>query len=419
MKKILASLCTIFLFSNIVTSAKAEINFLIGTWAEEPLTPFVEAFEKETGIKVNIQTFPFRDLLATIEVRGNAQADDVDVIFVDAPLVPSYAVRGMIGPMDQYFADTSVNAIFAPAGIAAASWNGEMYAPPLNNSGQLTYYNKDLLAKAGCAEPSMIEAKRVTWEEIVDCAKKITDEANGIHGFIFDQISRYYQLQALPESAGGGSGVCEGGLSVKGCLTNDGWMKAGQFYYDIHNTSNISPKGVGPDQTHELFGLGKIGIFVGGSWNNGRWADTDLNYGVALHPYFEGGKVVTGCNSWHIGVWNYSKQKDDAAKLVRYLTASPEVAIHYVEEHNSLPAHNSAILHVAEDPKFNNFPGIVMNLATYESANHCATRGRTPGFLEFEEIVNTSFEDIRNGGDPASVLADAESRIESSMRRYK
>ena len=33
-------------------------------------------------------------------------------------------------------------------------------------------------------------------------------------GFIFDQISRYYQLQALPESAGGGSGVCEGGLSV-------------------------------------------------------------------------------------------------------------------------------------------------------------------------------------------------------------
>ena len=70
MKKILASLCTIFLFSNIVTSAKAEINFLIGTWAEEPLTPFVEAFEKETGIEVNIQTFPFRDLLATIEVRG-------------------------------------------------------------------------------------------------------------------------------------------------------------------------------------------------------------------------------------------------------------------------------------------------------------------------------------------------------------
>ena len=40
-----------------------------------------------------------------------------------------------------------------------------MYTPPLNNSGQLTYYNKDLLAKAGCAEPSMGEAERVTWRK--------------------------------------------------------------------------------------------------------------------------------------------------------------------------------------------------------------------------------------------------------------
>ena len=39
--------------------------------------------------------------------------------------------------------------------------------------------------------------------------------------------------------------------------------------------------------------------------------------------------------------------------------------------------------------------------------------------LKFEEIVNTSFEDIRNGGDPASVMQSAESRIEQAMRRYK
>ena len=120
-----------------------------------------------------------------------------------------------------------------------------------------------------------------------------------------------------------------------------------------------------------------------------------------------------------MGVWNHSKQKDAAAKLVRYLTASPEVALAYVDEHSSLPAHKSGILHVSEDPKFNNFPDNAMKLATYESANHCITRGRTPAFLEFEEIVNTSFEDIRNGGDPAAVLQDAETRIESSMRRYK
>ena len=34
-------------------------------------------------------------------------------------------------------------------------------------------------------------------------------------------------------------------------------MKAAQWYYDIHNTWNVSPKGANPDQTHEMFGAGK------------------------------------------------------------------------------------------------------------------------------------------------------------------
>ena len=421
-RNILIAFSFIALLTTLSLGVRADghkIVLVVGTWAEEPLTPYVEHWSKETGVEVEIQAFPFRDLLATLEVRGNAKADDLDAVFVDAPLVPSYAVRGLIGSMDTYFTDDEITSLYAPAGIDAGSWNGDMYAPPLNNSGQITYYNKDLLSKAGCAEPSIIESERITWEEVVDCAKKIADPASGTWGLIFDQVSRYYQLQALGESLGGGSGVCEGGLSVKGCLTNDGWNKAAQWYYDTHNTWNISPKGASPDQTHEMFGAGKIGIFVGGSWNNGRWKDSDLNYGLALHPYFEGGKVVTGCNSWHIGVWNYSKHKDDAASLTRYLTASPDVAIMYVNSHDSLPAHNAAIQYVAEDPKFDNFPNTSMKLATYESANHCSTRGRTPGFLEFEEIVNTSFEDIRNGGDPVSVMQGAETRIESAMRRYQ
>lgn len=423
MKKLfLVFISFLFLSINLSFNARADghkINLVVGEWASGPLAPWVEQFTAATGIEVEIQPFPFRELLATIEVRGNAKADDIDVIFVDAPLVPSYAVRGLITSMDSYFADTDPSNIFAQAGIDAASWNGSMYAPPLNNSGQLTYYNKDLLAAAGCAEPSLIESERITWEEVVECSQKITDSSSSTWGMVFDQVNRYYQLQSLPESMGGGSGVCEGGLSVKGCLTNEGWMKAAQWYHDIFNTWGISPKGSEQGKTDQIFATGKAGFFIGGSWNEGTFSGSDINYGIALHPYYAEGKPVTGCNSWHMGVWNYSNHKDDAAKLVRYLTAGPDVALSYVNEHGQLPAHKSAILYVAEHPKFDNFPKNVLKVATYESANQCATRGRTPGFLEFEEIVNTSFEDIANGGDPASILGSAESRIENAMRRYK
>ena len=56
---------TTFLFSvTISLSARSaeKIALVIGTWAEAPLTPFVEKFTAETGIEVDIQTFPFRDL---------------------------------------------------------------------------------------------------------------------------------------------------------------------------------------------------------------------------------------------------------------------------------------------------------------------------------------------------------------------
>ena len=128
---------------------------------------------------------------------------------------------------------------------------------------------------------------------------------------------------------------------------------------------------------------------------------------------------VTGTNSWHVGLWNYSANPDDAARLVRFLTASPEVALDYTEQHGQLPAHTAALLNIQESPKYLNMPKAGMRLATYEAANSAVTRGRTPAFLEFEEIVNNSFEDIRNGGDPMTVLEEAELRIDSAMRRYR
>ncbi len=399
--------------------AEDDLVLLVGVWAVDPLTPWAEQFTSETGIGVDIQSFPFRDLLQTIEVRGNAQADDVDAIFVDAPLVPSYAVRGLIQPVAPYLADDDPSAIWAGAAIDAASWNGEIWAPPLNNSSQVMYYNKDLLAAAGVAEPSAEEADRATWEEVVEGAKKITDPDTGVWGMMFDQVSRYYQLQALPESAGGGSGVSDDGLSVKGRLTNEGWIKAAEFYHDLFNTWNVSPKGVTPDQTAELFASGKAGYFVGGHWNVSTFQDAGINFGMALHPYFAGGKPVTGTNSWHIGIWKYSKNPDAAAALVRFLTASPEVALDYTEKHGQLPAHLTALLNISISPKYNSMPAAGMKLATYEAANSAVTRARTPAFLEFEEIVNNSFEDIRNGGDPMTVLSEAETRIQSAMRRYR
>ncbi len=97
--------------------AQDKLTLVVGIWAVDPLTPWVEQFSESTGIEVEIQSFPFRDLLQTLEVRGSAQADDIDVVFVDAPLVPSYAVRGLIAPMAPYLEDVNLSDVWMDATV--------------------------------------------------------------------------------------------------------------------------------------------------------------------------------------------------------------------------------------------------------------------------------------------------------------
>lgn len=401
--------------SSVQAADAVKLKVLIGNWAPKALTPMFEAYTKETGVQIEVEDLPFRDLLKKIEILGHAEVKDVDVIFVDAPLTPSYAERGLLLPVTKYFADLDPKDLWADAALDSALWNGDLWAPPLNNSSQVLYYNKDLLDAAGIAHPPLDFSKRMTWMELVEKAKKVAKPQDGVWGVLFDQVSRYYQLQALPESLGGGSGVSADGRSVKGKLTNDAWIKAFQFYGDLFNKWNIAPKGVSPTETRDLFANGKLAYYVGGPWRVPLFEKSGVNYGLAPHPYFAGGKAATSTNSWHMGVWKHTNNPDAAGKLVRYMTANPKVAISVMEVDGRLPSHKSALLYISEQPRF---AGSVNWVSAYEASNTAVVRARTPAFLEFEEMVNNAMEDIRNGADPMTAFSETESRITSAMRRY-
>jgi len=395
------------------------IKFVIGNWAPPVLQSFFEKFEKETGIKVEVDDYEFRNLLDIIEVRQKAKDETVDLFFVDAPLVPSYAVRGFMKALDGDFTEQEIGATWPEAAVGVGYWDGTLWAPPINNSSQVLFYNKELFKEAGLAYPSVEVEKRWTWKQVVEAAKKIVDPDRGIWGFSFDQVNRYYQLQALPESAGGGSGVGKDGLSVKGYLTNDGWIKAFTFYHDLYERWKVSPRGPGPVELPPMFGAGKIGLFVGGLWNIPDFVEAGVDFAVAPHPYFADGVPATPANSWHIGVWSHSQKPEAAVELLRYLTMDPEVSIYWLEKHGQFPSDYAALDYIMEEPDYAEQPWIAYRIAAYEAAHTAVIRARTPAFLEFEEILLDTFEDIRNGADPKASLQIAESRIERAMARYQ
>ena len=393
------------------------MNIIIGEWAGDVLEPFFEEYGEENNVTVEYEAYPFRELFETIQIRQEANAEDIDAFFVDAPLVPSYAVRGYMKDISDYFTPSVIDETWADGSGDAGYWDGRFYAPPLNNSTQVMYYNKDLLEEAGIDFPSEDPNDRWTWDEVVEAATAVNELGQGTWGFAFDQINRYYQLQVLPESLGGGSGVTDDGLEVD--ITNPEWITAHEWYGRLFNEWAISPKGASPAEVPELFSAGNIGFFVGGLWNIPAFNEAGIDYAVAPHPYFEEGEPATPTLSWHVGVWSHTRNEEAAVDFVKYLTMDPEIGQFWLEEHGQFPARKEVLSFIMEDDKYAEQPFIGYRIGRYEVLNSSILRARTPAFLEFEELLSNAYEDIRNGADVESTLSGTEQQLSNMFERYQ
>jgi multiple sugar transport system substrate-binding protein len=407
-------------------------------WADH-MQEVIDAFEASNpNVKVELETYPFRQLFEIIEIRMEGQSTDFDLISVDVPLVASYSVRGFLHPLDEFYTPEELESTWVSASVNAGHYNDQFMAAPQNSSTQFLYFNRQLFDAAGITPPPGITSEtsvdeaavdgvvdgRWTWEQLVEAAQALTADTNGdgapdTWGMLFDQVSRPYQILALPESLNQPS-VSPDGLMTDGFLNSDNWDRAATFYGDLYNALQVSPKGVGPDQSHEVFSAGNAAMFVGGEWNILRFAGVEgLDFGIAAHPYFADGRVATPTGSWHVGISAYSPNKAAAAEFLRFLTLSEEGSRIWFDSHGQFPATNALLEALDADEAYAGFPLGAYRLGGYEARNTAVARPQTPGYLEFEDILATTLEDIRNGSDPAPALDAAVQRIDRALARYR
>lgn len=436
-RKIFAFMLVLGLSLGTVVFAEEEITFLCGSWVTDRDQvqfqemfgyDFLERFQEETGITVKLEPYPFRQLFQVIEVRMNAKDPAVGGIWVDSPLTASYAVRGYTQPVpDDLFTEAELQQ-FYPATVEIATWDGQLYNVPFENSSQVMYVNKALFEEAGVKPPVMDVEQRWTWEQVVEASQKIqaalnTDAQQDVWGLLFQQTSRPYQMLALPQSLGAGSGVSPDGLTVDGYLNNEGWVKAMQWWYDTHNTWNISPKGTDASESDGLFSAGKVAMLVGGTWSIPGFMEAKeegrLDFDIVPHPYFQEGQPATATNSWHLAISPYSSNPDAAAKFIKYIV-SADMREKFFKSNGQLVAHRVMSDVIENSPEYSEFPwNSYREIVIYELANTAMPRPTTPFYLEWEDAVAKAFEDIRNGADPKTTLDQYVSILERVARKYR
>ncbi|WP_411342910.1 extracellular solute-binding protein [Paenibacillus sp. WLX1005] len=395
-------------------SGVTNIRIVTHTNWQKPLTQAIQQFEAEhTDIHVIAEFVPYTKLQETNEIKLGAKDSDIDVVTVDEPLNSNYAVKGYLAPLDPWF-DASAKRQFADSAIAAGTYNGQLTSLPMNSSGVVLYYNKDLFKTYNVPFLSDSLDDRLTWEELVPIAQKFHGE--GVYGFSFDQVGRAYQILPLLQSKNAAP-LDESGLRSTGYTNSATSVEALQFYYDLFHTWNVSPN-IKREETQDYFTSGKIAMFLGNTASLNKIEASGINYGIAPHPYFVGGQPATPTGSLNLGISAFSEHQEQAARFVKYMTTGDGARV-LLEQGGLLPALKSLQQDLLEDETYSKLPGLALRLAAEDGATSAVARPSTPGYLEWETNFNKTLEDIKNGTAPQQALDSAVSEIDRQLQKYK
>lgn len=395
---------------------KVSLTYVGAAYAAEDLKPVFALFEQaHPNIKIKYESTPFDQLNSVLQTRLG-QAGDIDVFDSDMPRTDAYVARGWLADLTPSFGDISSQV--DKASIDASTVDGKLVAMPLQTSSQLLYYNKKLLEKAGVPLPSTDPAKRMTWQQVVVDGKKAQD-SGAKWGLVFDQVDRYYQEQPLPESIGGGPGA-KGDGNLTPDVANEKWVKAFDFFGSTF-AQGIAPRGVPAAETSAEFASGRTAYFAGGPWWAPGFIDAkDLDFGVSAYPYMEGGEPVTPTGAWSLGLNNNSKNKDAALIFLNFMGLDNGGFTQSVKAIAIPPANTEGAKKYYEQATFS-APEMAgaKELLAHEISTTARVRLKTVGYIEFEDVMTKTFNDIINGTSAKDALDKAQGDLEKAWAKYK
>jgi len=367
--------------------------------------------EKYPNIKVQMSPIPYADYdtkLRTSIASGNPP----DIMAIDAPNMASYAQAGALKPLTDYFkADGDLQDI-PETTMSAYTYQNQIYMAPLTESSIALFYNKKMFEAAGIPLPSKNPEEPMTWDQVLDAAKKLTNPAKGVYGIDPAQgfqnagATAYFKYPIIWQF--GGEVMSADGTTSKGYLDSPETKKALQFFSDLYNKDKVSALEYPPDP----FPNGKLAMTVDGSWSLSYYADKFPDFKLGedwdIAPLPKGTKQAVANGSWALAVSSKSKHPDEAWKFVNWVTGHDGQKT-YTSITKDIPVRYSV---AKEYPELSEYP---KNVFVVQNQKFGRSRPVTPIFPQMSEAVNKLFEDVTIGKrNIDAAAADAIKKIDKA-----
>ncbi|GAA4603284.1 sugar ABC transporter substrate-binding protein [Actinoallomurus liliacearum] len=352
------------------------------------LTPELQAFEKQTGIKVKLEVVPWSDLLNRI-LAATTSGQGPDVMNIGNTWSASLQATGALLPFDdKNFAKIGGKGRFQESALGSTGTAGKPpTAVPLYSLAYALYYNKKLFGDAGISKPP------ATWNELVQDGKKLT--TGGHTGLAIEGASipeNTHHAYIFAKQHGGDFFDAQGNPT----FTAPGVAEGVKQYVDFVAGDKIaSPSDAEYAQNESVrdFASGKAGMILwqaGGKNFQSHGMKPD-DYGVAPVPVQSGApgqgqnvnSMVAGIN---IAVFKNTGNLDGALKFVQFMTSDAEQK-KLNSEYGSIPSVKTA----AQDPAF---ATPEQNILRTTIATSATPLPQVPKESQFEQVIGGALKDL-------------------------
>lgn len=383
---------------------------------KEVLTPVLQQFTQQTGIKVNLEVIGWNDLQTRIQTAITSNSGP-DVLNIGNTWAASLQATGAFMPFD----DSAMQAIggkdkFVATALKTGGKAGEdPTSVPYLGLAYGLYYNKQMFKDAGLNPPT-------TWEEMVAAAKKLTDPAKGTYGFSLaaGSYTENVHFAFINGSQNGGEWFDSGG---KPTFTSDANVQGVLRYLNLMQQDKV----VNPSNAQYDNGTKSVNDFANKKVAmilNQNNADSSIQsngmksdeYGVVPFPAPSGGqKIASFIAGINMSIFKNTKNKDAALQFVKFMT-SPDTQKTLGKPFSSLPVLNGAT------PVFTDNADEAKTFSDIY-ANQSKPLPLVPGEDQFESTVgkamNTMFAKIATGGtvsadDVKNALKDAQDQVSAA-----
>lgn len=365
-------------------------------WADETRGPVIKAaaerFEAASGIVVDVDVMPFREIRAA--VLAAVPAGEGPDLFIDSNEGTGALVEaGVVAPLDLAIRESE----FVPVALDAFAYGGDIYALPFVTEAVGLFYNKDLVQQP----PADFETLRNVCDGLglpsSDGSPCLAIPAGeplhqfpflaGFGGYVFGFGGRSYDLTDV----GIGTPEAIAGATFLNDLYRDGYADGAVDYSTMA----------------DLFNQGAVPFMWTGPWQVEAVNAAGINYGIAKLPGMSGqpGRPLVGSQGFFLNAM--SEIPETAMSLLLDYIATPETIVQLSVVTNRPPAVLSALADGSIDS----------NMVAFGAS--AADGVPLPNVPEMETVwgpLTEAFSGLSGvTGDPAAIMAAADASVRRAL----